>query len=668
MRKALRTAAVLISVLFVAGAVVRLASALPHAVTAAPTTLSDFTMPGSQPNDSGTLQALNKCDACHGGYDEAVEPVFNWRGSMMSQAARDPLFYACLAVANQDAPESGDLCIRCHSPKGWLEGRSSPTDGSALTSADRQGVQCDFCHRAVKPTPLGVNPYPADSAYTAGTYPADQTYLGTLAAIPPTSADGMYVVDSDGTTKRGPFTDAGAPHPFYYSPFHEDKFFCGTCHDVSNPVFNRTGDYDYTPNTFGQPPPSADPYQLFPIERTYSEWSMSAYNQPGGVYAPQFGGNRAYVSTCQDCHMKDVTGVACNKSTGVLRDSLPLHDQTGGNTFIPKLVAQLYPSDVDTSALSAGIQRATGMLEKAATLSLDVTPDGTSGYTAHVRVTNDTAHKLPSGYPEGRRMWINLKALDAQNNLIYESGAYDPSTGVLTHDTDAKIYEIEAGLSPALAAALGLPAGPGFHFVLNDTIYKDNRIPPIGFTNAAFTSIQSPPVGYSYADGQSWDDTYYSVPYQTAHVVATLYYQTTSKEFVEFLRDQNSTNTAGQTMYDLWAANGKSPPVPMATQTYDINLTAAEGTPGAVRLSVRGLPSSPADAPQVEFALPSAGPARLELFDVHGRRILVRQVGSMGAGDHRAQLHPARRLASGVYLIRLVQGRGSATAKLVLAR
>ena len=40
----------------------------------------------------------------------------------------------------------------------------------------------------------------------------------------------------------------------------------------------------------------------------------------------------------------------------------------------------------------------------------------------------------------------------------------------------------------------------------------------------------------------------------------TLYYQSTSKEYVEFLRDENTTNTAGQALYDLWTNNGKCPP------------------------------------------------------------------------------------------------------------
>jgi hypothetical protein len=187
-----------------------------------------------------------------------------------------------------------------------------------------------------------------------------------------------------------------------------------------------------------------------------------------------------------------------------------------------------------------------------------------------VTVTNQTGHKLPSGYPEGRRIWLNLRAYDNNGDLIYESGAYDLETGVLTHDADVKIYEIKPGISEALAPIVNLPAGPSFHFVLNDTIYKDNRIPPRGFTNAAFDSIQSPPIAYSYADGEYWDLTEYSIPDSTAQVVALLYYQSTSKEYVEFLRDENVTNHWGTTLYDLWSANGKSPPVPMVADTFII--------------------------------------------------------------------------------------------------
>lgn len=529
--------------------------------TQVPTTLNDFFLAGSQPDQSGQLETPDKCDNCHGGYDISVEPAYNWRGNMMSQAARDPFFYACMTIANQDASFVGDLCIRCHSPAGWLEGRSTPTDGSALNANDREGVQCDFCHKLVKPTELGVNPYPGDAFYTANTYPADQTYLGIISPIPPASANGMYVADVD-NAKRGPFTDAVARHQMYYSPFHQDAAFCGTCHDVSNPAFSKQSNGTYELNSLDQPSPSMSQYDMFPVERTYSEWTKSEYNTPGGVYAPQFGGNKDYVRICQDCHLRDVTGKGADMRNAPVRNDLPLHDMTGGNTWVPDLVPVFWPGETDASALAAGKERAVYMLQNAATM--EVTGDIPN---ISVKITNQTGHKLPSGYPEGRRIWINVKALDANNQLIEEFGNYDYNTGTLTKD-DTKVYEIKLAMSESVQNFTGLtnePDGSSFHFAINNVVVKDNRIPPRGFTNANFEAIQSPPVGYSYNDGDYWDVTNYTLPAATVNYEVNLYYQTASKEYVEFLKSKNNTNNWGDNLYNSWVNSGMSAPVLMAT-------------------------------------------------------------------------------------------------------
>ncbi|MCD4683545.1 MAG: hypothetical protein K8R86_09710 [Bacteroidales bacterium] len=485
-----------------------------------PTTINDFFFPGSQPLESGTFANPDQCDNCHGGYDLAVEPAFNWQGSMMAQAQRDPIYLACLAIANQDAPEVGDLCIKCHTPKGWLEGRSEPTDGSALTADDRQGITCHACHKMIAPSPVGVNPYPDDPLYNSppgndpSTFTLDQNYLTTISDhIPPTNANGMYICD-DLDHRRGPYFDPQANHNTPYSPYHSEAKICGTCHDVSNPVYSTVRDVNdeiigYTPNDFDTPAPDFSPYEMFPVERTYSEWLMSEYNTPTGVSGTYFGGNKLFVSTCQDCHMRDVTGKGCNKSYAPIRDDLPLHDMTGGNTFIPDLIDLTYPGEADLVALEAGKLRARDMLQHAATLELTVDQMNSE---VTVEVTNETGHKLPSGYPEGRRIWINLKAFNSITAQNYEFGFYEPSTGVLDK-TDTKIYEIKPGLTPAIASLLGLTPGHSFHFVLSDTVYSDNRIPPRGFTNANFEAIQSPPVGYIYSDGQYWDEAVYQLPF-----------------------------------------------------------------------------------------------------------------------------------------------------------
>ncbi len=519
----------------------------------APTTLRDFDQPGSQPHEAGILNPPAACAVCHGDYDPNVEPFRNWQGSMMAQASLDPLFKALMVVSNQNAPDSGDLCLRCHLPRGWLQGRSVPTDGSQMLDTDASGVACDLCHRL-------IDPYFDPAANPA----QDEGILAGLVDPPDDVANGMYIVDPTGA-RRGPFLNANTGHPVLVSPFHREAALCGTCHDVSNPAFEKDPSGNYVPNAFDAPAVDFASDVLAPVERTYSEWFHSAYNSQDGVYAPQFGGNKDYVATCQDCHMRDVTGYGCNFGTPPLRTDLPLHDQTGGNTWMPAVLSAIYPNDVNGAVMQTGITRARYMLQNAADMNV-----AQVGSDLKVTLTNNTGHKLPTGYPEGRRMWINVKFYDGANHLISESGAYDVNSAVLTKDAEVKIYEVKPGLDSITAPLVGKPEGPSFHFVLNNKIYKDNRIPPRGFANAAFVAFGGAPVAYSYADGQYWDDTYYAIPPGAARAEVTLYYQSTSKEFIEFLRDENTTDTTGQDMYDIWVDNGKSPPEVMTSAQIDL--------------------------------------------------------------------------------------------------
>jgi hypothetical protein len=327
---------------------------------------------------------------------------------------------------------------------------------------------------------------------------------------------------------------------------------------------------------------------MFPIERTFSEWLLSAYNTSQGVYAPEFGGNKTYVSTCQDCHMRDVTGVGGSifrDTDGIpVREDLPMHDMTGANTWVPQIIP-LHPVFSTTfdikadplvapkrlEALDLGIERARYMLQNAAQVT--TTFDADTGQLT-VRVVNNSGHKLPTGYVEGRRMWIQVQGYDAEGNLVYISGAYDPATGVLTQDEELQIYESKHGLTPELAAQLGLPPGESFHFALNNVIVKDNRIPPRGFDFAAFAAAGAEPRTNSlpdptlYADGQYWDEVDYQMPEGVVHGRVRLLYQTSSKEYIEFLRDNNPNiddpNNNGQILYALWESTNRSMPEVMA--------------------------------------------------------------------------------------------------------
>ncbi len=112
----------------------------PLASAQVDTTLRDFFAGGTQPDESDGLDYLpirpsdDDCIYCHELSDPLEVPIYTrWSSSMMANAARDPLFHAGVAIANQDAAFGGDLCLRCHTPGGWLAGRSIPTDGSKLT-------------------------------------------------------------------------------------------------------------------------------------------------------------------------------------------------------------------------------------------------------------------------------------------------------------------------------------------------------------------------------------------------------------------------------------------------------------------------------------------------------------------------------------------------------
>jgi hypothetical protein len=521
------------------------------------TTLRDFDMPGTQPFEHGPdLDSSASCATCHGGYDQVVEPYFNWRGGMMANASRDLIFKANMAVANQDAANSGDLCLRCHLNRGWLAGRSVPTDGSRMTADDNDGITCTLCHRMTDPV------------YQAGVSPTNDLAVLAALSFPGTNyGNGMFVIDPTGL-RRGPYTNATLGHDSLGSPFHRSAAFCGTCHDVSNPAFTKDGEGVYQPNSFDAPANNFSPHFIAPVERTYSEWLASDYNSPTGVYAPQFAGNRpdGRVSTCQHCHMSYASGYIADTNTnpGIpIRPDLAVHDQTGGSTWMPSMLTNLFPTEVSQVAINASVARAVRMLTNAAALAVGDAPG-----QLKVTVTNECGHKLPTGYPEGRRIWVNVQFYDEATNLLAESGAYNATNGVLTRDAAAKIYEVHPGIDTNISGLLGLDAAASLHFVLNNKIYEDNRIPPRGFTNAAFEAFGGAPVGHHYDDGQFWDDTLYALPDGAVRAEVKLYYQSTSKEFVEFLRDENQTTTHGQQLYDLWNDNGKCPPTLMAEQTW----------------------------------------------------------------------------------------------------
>jgi hypothetical protein len=609
-------------------------------------------MPGTQPGQLA-LQAPTRCLNCHAGYDTAVEPGYNWMGSMMAQAARDFLFWSCLTVGAQDSiwavgtPNATDICERCHFPKGWLEGRSDPTNASLMTGADFDGVQCDFCHRMWDPffestydgtregndwlgywDETNASATPSQLAADA-TYAEDMNLAGAIVQfnggsfftnnLPPTnyteSGSGQYFVSPD-AAKRASFADANARHQIFYSRFHKSKYMCATCHDVSNPILNNLGADP------AQPLPSElnSAYSYYHVERTFSEFMLSAYGQQGGSATnPEFQVQGApditHAAKCQDCHMRDVVGPGADLKNAVVRPNgsvehpnsgQPLHDLTGGNAWVSWVLASTVPSSpnhdpfnetelnkgpavltldltqgegIDPAALLAGVDRAKQQLLLAATVKI-LSYDATSGALTF-QVQNNTAHKLISGFPEGRRMFVNVKAY-AGGSLIYEVNPYDHGAGTLkglTYPYDETKLRLPCALSegidPATNSCVTLEypevhldelvyemhpesaltgESESFHFALATGRHKDNRIPPKGFDIANADARLSTPA--YYVDGVDVGAAYFTAEeyaggcdvvnladYEVAipgadSIEVNLYYQTTSREYIEFLRDE----------------------------------------------------------------------------------------------------------------------------------
>lgn len=293
---------------------------------------------------------------------------------------------------------------------------------------------------------------------------------------------------------------------------------------------------------------------------------------------------------------------ACAQQQNDRAGELPVHRFVGGNTWVPRVLRDEYPNLGRTDEYDASIAWATDMLQNQSA-TVEVTSLAPSGdvLEAQVRVTNLTGHKLPTGYPEGRRMWLQVTARDGDDTVLWQSGAYDESTGILTEDEQAKIYQVKPGIWNENGTnecdtenALDEPI---FHFVRNNCIAIDNRIPPAGFTGG--TDLETRPVNYTYPETSMdsgvlvhWDDSTYSIPIPVGAVdpitvEATLYFQTTSKEYVEFLWDQAVDNnfpddclprttgsvnmSRGELLYDLWNTYDRAPPVDMGTASQQID-------------------------------------------------------------------------------------------------
>jgi hypothetical protein len=360
-----------------------------------------------------------RCAMCHSASEAAealrdeagrsVAPYDLWRGSMMANASRDPLWRAMVSAEQAARPAAAAAieqeCSACHAPMA-AEDRDGPLG--------LDGVSCTVCHQ-ITPEGLGT----------------EASYSGGFVLGPGDRIFGPY---------EDPFTRPMRMHTGYTptpSGHVREAALCATCHTL----FTEALDAEGRPTG-----------HRLPEQTPYLEWRNSIYSTedeaPGGA-------------TCQECHMPATDEDGAPIRTRIARnpggrDFPPIGERepfrrhlfVGGNAVVPEILrdhAEEFGVAAPAEALTAVAAAAREQLATR-TARLDLVRGGRAGdrLVLELRATNLTGHKLPTGHPL-RRVWIALRVTDAEGRLIFASGRTDPRGRIVGADGTPLPQELRGG-------------------------------------------------------------------------------------------------------------------------------------------------------------------------------------------------------------------------------
>jgi hypothetical protein len=388
----------------------------------------------------GTILSQNGVD---------ISPPTYWRSTMMANSSKDPFWRAVVAEEVHNYPQLQQTiettCTRCHAPMGYTEALYNGQNNYSISQLKQDpiandGVSCTACHQ-IKPDNFG-----SQNSYS-----------------------GHYIIQNDSII-YGPYENPELTYmqmivnytPQYTTHMNKSEL-CATCHTLFTPYLDNQG------QIAGQ----------FPEQTPYLEWKNSVYS--------------AQNIQCQDCHMpvtyEPIDIATIPPSHQVLRTPYWKHEFVGGNVYMLKMLK----NNIDSLGISASAENFDSTIARAEfnltqkALELEITDlVENDSLNIFVKLTNKAGHKLPAGIPF-RRMWIHLKVLDANSNIIFESGNwnsngeivglnsdYEPHYDIIRNANDVQIYEgvmidVDGNVTNRLLRAA--------QFI------KDNRIPPVGFTS-----------------------------------------------------------------------------------------------------------------------------------------------------------------------------------------
>lgn len=409
----------------------------------------------------------HECLACHNGLatptGEDVSIGASWRASMMANSARDPYWHAAVRRETIDHPTAAaaieNECATCHMPMAQTSAEASGRQGQVFahlpslagtSEEDRlaaDGVSCTLCHQ------IGVDGLGTPASFSGG----------FTVALPGPAGErrmfGRFEIDRGHQTLM---RSATGMTPTEATHIRESEV-CATCHTLITHALGPKGE------VVGE----------LPEQVPYLEWRHSAFRAE---------------RSCQSCHMPSAEGpLRVSSVLGELRQDLSRHLFLGGNFFMLRMLNR-YRTELGVNALPQELElAASATLSQLArdTARLAIAPAAVSpGQLAfEVTVRNLTGHKLPTGYPS-RRAWLHVTVRDRQGQVVFRSGAVEPSGVIRGNDNDVDATTFEAHYTeirnpdevqiyesimrdPAGAVTTGLLRATGFA--------KDNRLLPRGF-------------------------------------------------------------------------------------------------------------------------------------------------------------------------------------------
>ncbi|WP_438027336.1 MYXO-CTERM sorting domain-containing protein [Sorangium sp. So ce233] len=315
----------------------------------------------------------------------------------------------------------------------------------------------------------------------------------------------------------------------------------------------------------------------FPLDTTFEEWASSDFRD---------GGSSA--RSCIDCHMRRKEGEWPVADLGPIRTNPRDHVLVGGNHWGIQAVmaADKNRAAEYADSFQLALDRTLESLASAASVTLVEAPEHAEPggeITVTVRVENLTGHKFPTGYADSRRAWVAVFLVDEAGVERPLLGGYDADTGEIQHEPKTHEYRAVHGRWNSEASV----GEKGDHLALHDMIISDTRIPPKGFVPSQTTQpsqeidFSDGNGGYRNHDEASFTLTVPANAFGAQTLSARVYYQSMTREYVEFLRSANVTDNKGEELMAIYEETGEAPPILVASEDAPIDLGAPPDTTGS---------------------------------------------------------------------------------------